>query len=1010
MAVSLETLDRFGADRSSLRLFGEDGPDLLPYATLTAARSTGDSDLDALIGVYEWQDAPLMFLVDADRLDSDGTRLAKIRRMVAMRGDAPYLGVVAPGSLHVYRIALDGDSIDRSRIDLGVPEEEAAATFARLSNGRPEGGIPKRAWIAQVVLDLLDDALDVLTLRCRLTIEDAISLVGRALFARFLGDRGLFPEPLLSRAEEGTLFDSAADARETSEWLDKTFNGDFLPLSNGTFESLPRDGFKVLGDIARRARGGQLALGWKESWDDLNFSHIPVGVLSQAYERYQSKHDAAAQRRQGGYYTPRHIAELMVRGAFARLVEEGRAATARVLDPATGAGVFLLAAFRRIVAERWRSDGARPGTQTLREILYGQITGFDIDESALRFAALGLYLVSIELDPEPKPVAKLGFKNLRGSVLLLVGPPGVRAVRGLGSLDPDFQPDFGGSYDLVIGNPPWSSGTKLPDWSRVVDSVAAIAQRRSTGPMHRPRLPNKVLDLPFVWRAMEWARRGGQIAFALHARLLFGQGDGMPQAREALFAKLDVTGVVNGAELRQTKVWPEVSAPFCLLFARNQVPGPEAAFRFVSPRLEPSLNDAGIMRIDATRADLVTADQVARRPEILKVLFRGGDHDLRLIERIETGSLLTIGDYWKRRFGVEKGHPRFTGNGYQRLRDSSRQRTGGDGLPGRSAAYLRGLPEINPGGMGAVLIATDALPLFDRERIHDPRPRALFSAPILVVRESPPAGKMRINVGLATRDLVFNQSYYGYSAKAHQDGTRLLRLLGLVIGSRPALWLALLTSGKFGFERDTLEKSTIDGILVPDFDTLANVELARVDELFDSLCAANDEATWAEVDAWVARLYGLQSRDLQIIDDTLRFNLPFAACRAAAREPPEEEQVARFRKVLESELQPWARRSQRVVAVYAAKTAKASAWRGVQVRAGAANDGRPAELPADWQRLLHAADQLASTLMIYRDNEAECLWVELLDQARYWSETQARSLARLLVWNHVDVLTGRSDK
>ena len=55
------------------------------------------------------------------------------------------------------------------------------------------------------------------------------------------------------------------------------------------------------------------------------------------------------------------------------------------------------------------------------------------------------------------------------------------------------------------------------------------------------------------------------------------------------------------------------------------------------------------------------------------------------------------------------------------------------------------------------------------------------------------------------------------------------------------------------------------------------------------------------------------------------------------------------------------------------------------------------QLAGDWFRLLQAADQLASTLMVHRDDEKHAL-VELLDQARYWSETQARSLARRLAW------------
>ena len=86
---------------------------------------------------------------------------------------------------------------------------------------------------------------------------------------------------------------------------------------------------------------------------------------------------------------------MLVRGAFHALRRDGLAHEARVLDAAAGAGVFLITAFRELVAERWRHEHMRPDTKTLRNILYRQITGFDINESALRFAALGLYLASI---------------------------------------------------------------------------------------------------------------------------------------------------------------------------------------------------------------------------------------------------------------------------------------------------------------------------------------------------------------------------------------------------------------------------------------------------------------------------------------------------------------------------------------------------------------------------------------------------------------------------------------
>src|SRR3546814_12335564 len=75
-------------------------------------------------------------------------------------------------------------------------------------------------------------------------------------------------------------------------------------------------------------------------------------------------------RQEGGYYPPRPIADLLVRASFRALERDGASADARILDPAAGAGVFLLTAFRELVAARWRADGQRPDTQRLRGILY----------------------------------------------------------------------------------------------------------------------------------------------------------------------------------------------------------------------------------------------------------------------------------------------------------------------------------------------------------------------------------------------------------------------------------------------------------------------------------------------------------------------------------------------------------------------------------------------------------------------------------------------------------------
>lgn len=994
------SLADFGGDPAALRLLDSDGPELLPYATLLTARRNSNDILGAVSAVYEWQGAPLIFLVDADSLQGH-EQLHKIRRLLAMRGDAPYLGVIGPGRLEVYRIALDRKSPKEVRVDWSDGTGEQTTAFARLGNIRPKAAISQRNWISNVVLNLLSGSITQMITQ-GITDEDAISLVGRALFTRFLADRGLLP-PELSRNDAGaSLFDAQDAAERTSAWLDTTFNGDLLPLSNGTFARLPDDAYRILGDVLRRAPSGQLFLGWQEKWDHLDFAHIPVGVLSQAYELYLRSHAPLRQRREGGYYTPRLIADLIVRASFRALERQDKSHLAKVLDPAAGAGVFLLTTFRELVAERWRVEGQRPDTQGLRAILYEQIVGFDINEAALRFAALGLYLLSIELDPEPRPVDKLRFKNLRGTVLHLVR--GDHEIEGaeLGSLGPLVGSEHAGRYDLVIGNPPWASGTGLPDWHLVRAVVSRIAAARELS-VASPPLPNEGLDLPFVWRAMEWAKPDGQIAFALHARLLFQQGDGMAEARQALFEALDVTSVINGVELRQTKVWPEISAPFCLLFAANRKPGASAGFRLISPRMEETLNEAGIMRIDALNAEVIPSRQLRETPEILKILFRGSKADLGIIERIRARGYPTLEAFWRDAIGVTgRGHLLGSGNGYQKLRKSSRVRRNGDGLPGVDASYLHGRREITAATFAQISIDPVNLGFFTHERIHDPRPLELFAGPLLVVHEAPPVHTGRIGVTVSEKDTVFNQSFYGYNPQAIPEARGLIRYLALVLGSELAVWIALMTSGRFGVERETVEKATLDRIPLPDFRTLSPFRKDEINTLFEGLQAG--EISWADVDIWVAELYGLGSHDLQVIADTLEFNLPFAYSKQAAQAVPTTEEQARFREVLGDELAPWCVRFGTRLVLRTLPLPATSPWCGIKLRI-LSQDSDLQTGEDDWAGLLRAADGVAASEIIFRDDNAGLL-IGRLAQRRNWSETQARLLAQRIIWSHVDLLKG----
>ena len=106
---------------------------------------------------------------------------------------------------------------------------------------------------------------------------------------------------------------------------------------------------------------------------------------------------------------------------------------------------------------------------------------------------------------------------------------------------PRSRRDLDKTFDIVIGNPPW---TRLRDRTEEGEDEADKKERKSAIAALNTEFtaigrrvleargldelakdyhnPDNNPDLPFLWRAMEWAKDGGVIALAMPARL-FGR-------------------------------------------------------------------------------------------------------------------------------------------------------------------------------------------------------------------------------------------------------------------------------------------------------------------------------------------------------------------------------------------------------------------------------------------------------------------------------------------------------
>jgi len=917
----IETLLRFGATKSELLFFNKPHVEALDYLDLITSISEGEQSLPS--GVVETETRPVLYFIDSTNLstchEESLKQIEKSRRILACRGDGASLGIIEPGQITLVPCSFEPQPSNGHTIRCDEPRAERLLRDLAMGATPKEmrkflSGAPKekRMTVHRLLFNLLNHTTKELltTEALKNKHETVLALVGRALFTRFLLDRKIlnkstFPE--LYQYDPKECFGTPELAALTCNWLDKTFNGELLPIPcqnySSEFSSYDVRTFNELSKILCHANAeGQMSLNF--GWNDVNFAHVPVGLLSEVYEQYAHKYFEKSAKNESIHYTPHHIAAFMIFQAFEG-IETAPRHKAKVLDPSAGAGVFLVLAFRRLIAEEWRSTGVRPNTKKIRHILNSQIFGFDINSAALKLTALSLYLTALELDPDPFPPETLRFTNLIEKNLIMARQPGEEFPEFpvLGSLGQAVGEEHNGQYDLIIGNPPWTAWK--PSWinKKATKLVKDIASRRHAEILKDVATsyhnPDNVPDLPFVWRSLEWAKEGGIIAFALHARLLFKKTNTAINARNQLMKAVKVTGILNGAGLRQTEVWPDMTAPFCILFAKNELPDAKHVFRFVSPQHEKELNKQSKMRIDYLNAEPIQPKTLETRKTLLKTLFRGTALDADIIYRIDSmlgfgqkgGNATRLIDYWINISGKSRH-----GQGYQRATKAQ----DASFLINMNAVKLTKKEETE------YYIDTRQLDLFNIQKLQWPRKKTIYETPLLIVTEAPGLlhKSKRARLCLDKTPIAYNESFYGFSFAQTKHPKEIAKYLFLLLNSDLFIYYALMTSSKYGVERESLHFDDYKTFPVIPYDKLDQKQKQKIEKINHSFSDFLDP-NFKSLNNFVYDLYDIAKPDIQTILDTLSVSAPESTAKKLAEKTPTPVEINTYNEELTRHLLPF---------------------------------------------------------------------------------------------------------
>jgi methylase of polypeptide subunit release factors len=742
--------------------------------------------------------------------------------------------------------------------------------------------------------------------------------------------------------------------------------------------------------------------GWKHAgpdvfqhtidWGDLNFAHIPIGVLSQVYENFSEVWDSRQRQETSVYYTPKNIARYLVDDAFEGVAEKK---DAHILDPSCGAGIFLVLAFRKLVAAHWEHNGKRPDTQTIQSILYNQLCGFDISESALRLAALSLYITAIELNGSPRPPKSLKFpRPLQNIVLYNHRQAEEHAANGfvLGSLRPDLPPFFNGRFDMIIGNPPWSrlQGNSKEDKTHnsiFTELTRQILEKRGLEQIAQGYSnPDNNPDLPFLWKSTLWAKPGGIIAMVLPGRIFLKQSGPGTRAFNAILKGVEITGILNGSNLSDSAVWPGMNQPFMLFFARNRVPASSHHFYFVTPHFERYLNDKGRIRIDYQSAQPVAVSEIAKNSRLLKTLAVGTALDVEVVRKLNDLEWPTVKSFWQSQ-GL------YSGLGYNCS----------PGLKQNDASFMGNFPDFTPPPKGQFAVNVSLLNKFERNKAHMPRCMELYTPPLLIVPQSPGASSTSPKSYRLHEAVVFSQSYYGFSAYGHSDASP-IAFLHLLTNSELFAYYVLLTCSRMGAERRTMTKSDLENFPFPPIDVLSQQQRQSAVKLSSQL--ENDSnKPWKAINDFIFNLYGLDKFDRQVVYDTLAVSAPFKKSRNRANTPVKRTERDAFYAELHRFLSPSFDVTNESISINEVRIVKQddlSPWHFFAVSSSLTCEN----LTQTTQNKLisqvsEEANKTGCSLVIV--HEKGRLLVGIIGQYRYWTLSRARLCALDILRHHLNV-------
>ena len=710
----------------------------------------------------------------------------------------------------------------------------------------------------------------------------ANGLIGRFLYVFFLVDRGIIDQDWLCRRGHPRIrLDDQYDhwpAEATWSFLDdldSIFNGSIFPLSEGDRSQMTDSHINLVRRVMKHGAQPLGEDGVQLSFLDIYYGALRTETLSVVYEQFLENMRPGERRRSGAYYTPPFLVDFMLDRI--EEVQQLRGGTT-VLDPSAGSGVFLVAAYRRLV-EKWLVGNGHQSVpvEVLRNLLLSNIFGVERNRDACHVAAFSLYLTMLDY-ANPRDLARVSG----GGEPEALFPKLVDCNLGVADF---FDETLRATriperVDCIVGNPPWQKIDSL-------GSTYAMAWRDRYS-ADAPIGNGQAAEL-FAWKAIrEHVHENGVLGLLLPAKSFVNATSW--KFRQTMGAEFTFVGVANFSHFRH-RLFAGAQQAATAMFLKKAAPSARTRSWVCSPLSigQPLATGGNPWTFIFDRSDIQFFRQ-GRLSETTRRWFealalRPVDRQIRtfLEDSADIGRISMLGDLCKSVGALIKrgGNPAETGIG----RDDLLTTIEGLGRP-------RDLPGAGVGYAMRFLVQPEELASSSSRNRTVSRPyRNRFSGKVLLVARSF-KGIEFVEQPVQFSSNILSISFAKDAREVSSQEQQFLRAIGAYLRSSMGQYLVATTGRRWLMDRRNIEPGDLAQFPVP----FRGLDDQRIGE---AISAEQEQQI-----GMYRRMLGLSSEFAEAIEEFLAFRVGFqdGAVPEQALDAPTIETIQKYRQSLQANL------------------------------------------------------------------------------------------------------------